>query len=92
METVLASELPDIDQVSDDILTKAIICELSGKPFRIIKAELAFYRKHDISLPRKHPDIRHEERMKLRPGRILYLRACDSCEKGILSVYSQDHE
>lgn len=51
------------------------------------KAEIDFYRKHHISLPRKHPDIRHEERMKLRPGRTLYLRNCDCCGKEILSVY-----
>lgn len=31
---------------SDDILTKAIICEVSGRPFRIVKQELEFYRRH----------------------------------------------
>lgn len=30
--------------------------------FRIIKPKLDFYRKHGISLPTKHPDIRHTER------------------------------
>lgn len=53
------------------------------------KAEIDFYRKHHISLPRKHPDIRHEERMKLRPGRTLYLRKCDCCSKEMLSVYDK---
>ena len=53
----------------------------------IQKAELEFYRKHNLPLPRKHPDVRHEERMKLRPGRTLYLRNCDQCEKEMLSVY-----
>jgi hypothetical protein len=53
------------------------------------KAEIDFYRKHSISLPRKHPDIRHEERMKLRPGRTLYLRNCDCCGKEMLSVYDK---
>lgn len=51
------------------------------------KAELEFYRKHNLPIPRKHPDIRHEERMKLRPGRTLYLRSCDKCQNEILSVY-----
>ncbi|MBP7008063.1 hypothetical protein KBB05_05150 [Patescibacteria group bacterium] len=51
------------------------------------KAEIDFYRKHNLPLPRKHPDVRHEERMKLRPGRTLFLRTCDCCGKEMLSVY-----
>ena len=40
-----ASELPNtITDVSDDILMTAILCEETGKPFRIITPELAFYR------------------------------------------------
>ena len=42
-----ASKLPaDITQIPDDILNWAIECEVTGKPFRIIKKELDFYRKH----------------------------------------------
>jgi hypothetical protein len=60
-------DVPDtIDDVPDDILKMAVLCEVSNKPFRITPQELSFYRKHHIPLPRKHPDVRHEERMKLR--------------------------
>lgn len=60
-------DLPDtITDVTDDILKVAIQCEVSNKLFRIIPQELIFYRKHNISLPRKHPDVRHLERMALR--------------------------
>jgi hypothetical protein len=58
----------------------------------IQKAELEFYRKHNLPIPRKHPDMRHEERMKLRPGRTLYLRTCDCCGKEMLSVYAEKEE
>lgn len=79
------------NQLSSDArmeLTKQIlICEVSGRPFRLQKAELEFYRKMNIQMPRKHPDIRHEERMWLRPWRTLYLRDCDKCGKEMLSVY-----
>ncbi|HNG97530.1 MAG TPA: hypothetical protein PLW93_04640, partial [Candidatus Absconditabacterales bacterium] len=75
-----------------DICKQIIVCEVSGRPFMLQKAEIDFYRKHHIPLPRKHPDIRHEERMKLRPGRTLFLRNCDCCGKEMLSVYPQDHE
>ena len=55
-----------IDEVSDDILKTAIRCEITGKLFRIIPQELAFYRKHHLPLPRRHPDQRHLDRLTLR--------------------------
>lgn len=61
------SELPtDISLVSDDILQKSIRCEVTGKLFRLQKMELEFYRKHNIPLPRRHPDQRYLERLALR--------------------------
>jgi hypothetical protein len=71
----------------DTILRQVIVCVVSWRPFMIQKAELEFYRKYDLPLPRKHPDVRHEERAKLRPGRTLHMRNCDKCEKEMLSVY-----
>jgi len=45
--------------------------------FRIIPQELEFYRKHNLPIPRKHPDQRHLDRMKLRNPRKLFERICD---------------
>jgi hypothetical protein len=65
-----ASKLPDdITLVPDDILNWAIECEITGKPFRIIVQELAFYRKHCLPIPKRHPDQRHLDRMALRDSR-----------------------
>ena len=55
----------------------------------IQKAELDFYRKMNLSLPRKHPDIRHQERMNERPAKTLFVRKCDCCDKEMLSVYQK---
>ena len=63
---ISADELPDIDTVWDDILQKAIRCEATGKLFRLQRMELEFYRKHNIPLPRRHPDQRHLDRIVLR--------------------------
>ena len=42
-------EIPDnIKDVSDEILEKVLICENTGKNYRIIKVELDFYRKMNI--------------------------------------------
>jgi len=83
MATIKASDLPDnIKDVDDSILEKAILCEVTGKPFRIIKPELEFYRKHNLPIPRRHPDQRHLDRMALRNPRKLFDRVCDcpDCE------------
>jgi hypothetical protein len=82
--------LPEnITDVQDDILAKAIICEISGRPFKIVAPELAFYRKQGLALPRRHPDIRHKERSKNRPKRIVYVRTCDHCGQEMISIYPQ---
>jgi hypothetical protein len=85
-----SSDLPaSIDEVHDDLLQQAIVCEVSGRPFRIVQLELDFYRRHHLPLPRKHPDIRREERIQQRPGKTLYLRNCDTCKIEMLSVYKE---
>jgi len=88
-----AEKLPEnIVDIPDDILNWAIECEVSKKPFRIIKQELEFYRKHNLPVPHKHPDIRHLERMKLRNPRKLFDRKCDKCWVEMKSTYKEDRE
>ncbi len=74
-------------ELLEKLLNYAVVCEVSWKPFRIIRQELDFYIKHNLPLPKKHPDIRHQERMNKRPWRTLYLRNCDKCGEEMLSVY-----
>jgi hypothetical protein len=79
-----AHKLPDnIEDIPDDILNWAIECEITKKPFRIIRQELEFYRKHSLPIPRRHPDQRHLDRMSKRNPRKLFTRLCDcpNCEE-----------
>ncbi len=86
-----ANKLPDtIDTVPDDILNWAIECEVSKKPFRIIRQELEFYRKHNLPIPKRHPDQRHRDRMALRNPRKLYERRCDCCHKNMITSYAPE--
>jgi hypothetical protein len=79
-KVIPASKLPiNLTDVPDDILNWAIECEITGRPFRIIKQELEFYRKYGLPIPRRHPDQRHLDRMKLRNPRKLYDRECMKC-------------
>ncbi len=86
-----ASKLPDdIRDIPDDILNWAIECEITKKPFKIIKQELDFYKKHNLPIPRRHPDQRHLDRMAFRNPRKLFDRKCDKCGVDIKTTYSPD--
>ena len=84
-------EIPDdIKDVPDEILEKVLQCERSGKFFRIQKAELKFYRKMNLPIPRLHPDERHKDRMKLRNPRKLWKRKCDDCNCEIQTTFAPE--
>ena len=82
----------DISTVSDEILNIAIKCEVSGRLFLLVKPELEFYKKYNLPLPKRHPDVRYTERMALRNPRKLHKRTCSTCEKEMVSVFSANDE
>ncbi len=71
------------------LLSNIIKCEVTGKPFKIIKQELAFYIENSIPIPRKHPEIRHKERMQLRNPRTLTPSKCSECHRNIITTLAQ---
>ena len=88
LELVPASELPDtIAEVDDSILGKAIICEETGRPFRIIPTELAFYRKLGVPLPRVHPNVRLDRVYRFSPTGTRFYASCAKCGKDVQSIY-----
>jgi hypothetical protein len=90
-KVILGSKLPlDIKDVPDDVLQWAIECEATGKPFKIVRQELAFYRKMNLPLPRLHPDERHRRRLALRNPHRLWDRKCAKCSKFIKTTYAPD--
>jgi hypothetical protein len=92
MPTLQWDAIPqDIHTVDESILNAILICETTGKPFRIQKQELNFYRAMNIPLPHRHPDQRHEERLQQLPPKKLFLRACDLCNNEVLSVYDRGY-
>ncbi len=86
-----SDKIPEkISGIPDDILNWAIVCRESGKLYKIQKPELEFYRKMDLPIPRLHPDIRHERRMKMRNPRKLEERVCDRCGRLINTTYAAE--
>lgn len=86
-----ASEVSDdIKNVGDDILNKVIICEVTGKPFRIIPKELEFYRRKNLPLPIKHPYQRILERWAMKEPFRLWKYPCSNCRKEMYTSYAPE--
>lgn len=89
--SVPSSQLPDDSRdASDDILDCAVLCEVTGKPFKIIKQELEYYRAHKLPLPLRHPNQRYRDLLKFRNPFKLWKRLCAKCGKEIQTTYSPD--
>jgi hypothetical protein len=93
LEPLEAKDIPkDIKDVKDDILDKAIFCEITGRPFRIIKSELDFYRKHNLPIPTKHPYQRMLERFQKRNPSKLWKTTCAKCKNQIFTSYPPEKQ
>ncbi len=78
----------NIVDIPDSICKEILVCESCDKNYKIQKAELKFYQKQEIPIPRKCPDCRHVERMKLRNPRKLWNRKCDQCSCEIQTTFA----
>ena len=79
-----------IEDVTEDICQKILLCEVTGRPYKIIPQELKFYKDMGIPIPRVCPDERHKVRMALRNPRKLWDRECMKCKKSIQTSYAPD--
>lgn len=65
-----------------ELLVGILKCKVTGKPFKIMGPELAFYLKHNIPIPRRSPNQRHKDRMTLKNPYKLWHRQCMCEENG----------
>jgi len=74
-----SNQLPEkISETSEDIINKIISCEMCNNAFRVIKEEVAFYKRENIPVPHKCPDCRYQDRIFRRIKPHLYKRLCMS--------------
>lgn len=84
-------DLPDdITDTDESICEKILICETSGKPYKIIPQELKYYKEHGIPLPRRAFHQRHKDRFSLRNPRKFWKRQCQKCDTEIQSTYNPE--
>ncbi len=88
IEGMPTKNLPDdIKDVSDTIITQALICPKTGWRFNIAQNELIFYKQNNIPLPRYHFDVRIKENMKYTTVLQSYPYNCFYCKKNINAYY-----
>lgn len=81
-------EIPDnISDVDDSICEKILVCEKTGKNYKILAKELKFLRRMKMPIPRICPDQRHEDRMAMRNPMKLYDRKCAKTGEPLKSTY-----
>ena len=65
-------------------------CQNCKQEFRIEPEDFTFYEKIKVPPPTFCPECRLIRRLAWRNERSLYKRACKSCKKSIISVFSED--
>lgn len=90
-ERVGAPSIPDsIAETPDSILQQNLVCEKTGRPYRVIPQELAFYRKMGVPVPHYAPETRNEMHIAMRTPLRTWSRQCAQCAKAIETSYAPD--
>lgn len=78
----------NIEEVSDSICNEILSCEISGRNYRITPAELKFYRKMKLPIPKKHFIERHKSRLSKRLPYEVFDSKCNNCGIPIKTSYN----
>ena len=90
-ETLRPEQIPDhISEVQDLILKEILMCVTCSRNYRITPAELQFYRKMVLPIPRQCFYCRHADRLKRRGPMKIFDRKCAKCQKGIKTTYAPE--
>lgn len=84
--------LDNIEDIPDSFVNKTLVCAESGKPFRIVTAELEKLRFFKAPVPTTRFLSRHRSRVNRRPPHWLWKRRCSVCEKEVDSPYEPGQE
>jgi hypothetical protein len=88
-ETLKPEQIPDrIEDVQDSILKDVLACTDCSRNYRLTPAELQFYRKMVLPIPRQCFYCRHADRLKRRGPMKIFDRQCAKCQKAIKTTYS----
>lgn len=77
-----------IEDVPDSILDEVLACEVTGRNYKITPAELKFYKRMKLPIPRKHFFERLKARLAKRLPYELFDHACDKCGAAMRTPYA----
>ena len=80
----------NIKEVDESICDRVLVCEKTGKNYKIIPQELEFYKKFKLPLPRICPDERYKELLELQNPHKLIDMNCAQCKKPIKTSYPKN--
>jgi len=85
-------EYIDSEEERKKLLSGVVKCEKSGRPFKIVPQELAFYLQQGVPIPHEHYDVRFAERFAMRNPRHLYHRQCmkEGCTNEFETTYAPE--
>ena len=90
-ETIMPDDIPDhINDVPESIINEVLKCISCGYNYRVIPAELEFYRRSFVPVPRQCFICRHRNRIASRGPMKVYARVCAKCGKEISTNYAPD--
>ncbi len=90
-ETLKSEQIPDhIQDVQDSITNEIFTCVSCRRNYKIIPAELEFYRQMGLPLPRSCFYCRHNNRVEKRGFFSTFYRICAKCSKTIETSYAPD--
>lgn len=90
-ETLKSEDIPDhIKDVPDSITDEVLTCVSCARNYKIIPAELEFYRTMLIPIPRQCFFCRHRNRIQRRGPMKIFERDCARCKKPIKTTYAPD--
>lgn len=86
-----SQNIPDsINDVSDSITKQTLVCETSGKGYKVLPQELALYRQFSVPIPRECFEVRNRRRARTRAERVLHARPCSSCGTLLMTAYGAE--
>jgi len=99
-ETIKAEKIADnIKDVDEKICDEVLACTNCGRNYKVIKPELALYKKLIVPIPRECWDCRLSRNLKIMGEHKLYDRACtctlsghdhkDHCGNKFLTIYKE---
>lgn len=79
-----------INDIDNSVCKETLVCEKTGKPYKVMKSELEFYKKMNLPLPRFCPEARREQREERRNPYRLFKRTCDVSGKEIWTTFAPE--